>query len=63
MGKKSCGKQCFLSVLSGVCQACVAVIFIVLCFYFASLALLPVRILGITQLPPGIKYVQHDSRF
>ena len=40
-----------------------AIGFIGLCFYFASLALTPVRILGITQLPPGIKYAEHDSRF
>jgi hypothetical protein len=40
-----------------------AIVFILLCFYFASVALTPVRILGITQLPPGIKYAEHDSRF
>jgi len=63
MGKKSCGTQCALAVLSNVCQALVAGCFIVLCFYFASLVLTPIRILGITQLPPGIKYMDHDSRF
>ena len=46
-----------------LCQGCVAVLFIALCFYFASLVLTPVRILGITQLPPGIVYAHHDSRF
>lgn len=63
MGKKSCGQQCCLSCLSTACQACVAIAFIVSCFYFASLVLTPVRLLGITQLPPGIKYAHHDSRF
>jgi len=63
MSKKSCGRQCCLSLLSACCQGFVALVFIALCFYFASLALTPVRILGITQLPPGIKYVHHDSRF
>ena len=63
MGKKSCGVQCGLAILSNVCQGCVAVCFIALCFYFASLVLTPVRILGITQLPPGIKYMEHDGRF
>ena len=63
MGKKSCAAQCGLSCLSSVCQGCVAVVFIALCFYFASLVLTPVRILGITQLPPGIVYGHHDSRF
>lgn len=38
-------------------------VFIVLCFYLASLALTPVRIIGITQLPPGIVYGEHDGRF
>jgi len=63
MGEKSCGTKCGLTCLSVLCQGCVAVTFIVLCFYLASLALTPVRILGVTQLPPGIKYAQHDSRF
>ena len=63
MGKKSCGQQCCLSLLSTACQGCVAVVFIALCFYFASLLLTPVRIVGITQLPPGIVYAHHDSRF
>ena len=63
MGKKSCATQCGLSCLSTLCQGCIAVVFIVLCFYFASLVLTPVRILGITQLPPGIVYGHHDSRF
>ena len=63
MGKKSCGQQCCLSLLSTACQCCVAILFIVLCFYLASLALTPVRIVGITQLPPGIVYAHHDGRF
>ena len=63
MGKKSCAAQCGLSCLSTLCQGGIAVIFIALCFYLASLALTPVRILGITQLPPGIVYGHHDSRF
>ena len=63
MGKKSCAAQCGLSCLSTLCQGCVAIVFIAVCFYLASLALTPVRILGITQLPPGIKYMEHDSRF
>ena len=63
MGKKSCATQCGLSCLSTCCQFVCAIAFIALCFYFASLALTPVRILGITQLPPGIKYAEHDSRF
>jgi len=25
--------------------------------------LAPVRLVGISQLPPGIKYVEHDGRF
>lgn len=62
MGKKSCGQQCCLSCLSTGCQGCIAIVFIALCFYLASLALTPVRIIGITQLPPGIVYANHDSR-
>ena len=46
-----------------LCQGAVAIAFIGCAFYLASVVLTPVRIIGITQLPPGIKYVQHDSRF
>jgi hypothetical protein len=43
-------------------KAFISIAFIGLCFYLASLVLAPVRIIGITQLPPGIKYVELDSR-
>ena len=52
-----------MSLVSGIFQGCVAISFIAICFYLASLVLTPVRILGITQLPPGIVYGHHDSRF
>ena len=54
------GRQCALSVASIACQAFCVVFVIAFAFYFASLALTPIRILGITQLPPGIAYTTHD---
>lgn len=60
---RSCAGQCCLGVLSNVCQGALALTFIFCAFWFASLILTPVRIIGITQLPPGIKYAEHDSRF
>jgi hypothetical protein len=60
---RSCATKCCLSLLSVFLQAVVAIVFIGCCFWFASITLTPVRILGITQLPPGIKYVDHQSRF
>lgn len=60
---KSVRSQLCLSLLSALLQFIVAVCFIVMSFYFASVVLTPVRILGITQLPPGIVYVNHESRF
>lgn len=60
---RSCGKQCGLSFLSNCMKVFVSIAFIGLCFYFASVVLTPVRIIGITQLPPGIKYIEHESRF
>lgn len=60
---RSCGTKCCLALLSVFLQAVVAIVFTGCCFWFASLALTPVRILGITQLPPGIKYAEHDNRF
>lgn len=53
-------RQCGLSLASCACQAACVVFVIAFAFYFASLALTPVRILGITQLPPGIAYTEHD---
>jgi hypothetical protein len=63
MPTKTCGRQCCIALLSVLFQGIVAALFIGSSFYFASLLLTPVRILGITQLPPGIKYVDHDRRF
>lgn len=60
---KSLGRQCCLVTCSTIFQFIVGIIFIALSFYFASLVLTPVRILGITQLPPGIVYGGHQSRF
>ncbi len=60
---RSCATQCCIGVVSNVCQGALAIAFIVCAFWFASLILTPVRIIGITQLPPGIKYAQHDGRF
>jgi len=54
------GRQCGLAVASLACQGFCAAFLIAFAFYFASLALTPVRILGITQLPPGIAYTTHD---
>ena len=60
---RSCAKQCGLSILSNCMKGCISIAFIGLSFYLASLVLAPVRIIGITQLPPGIKFMDHDSRF
>ena len=54
------GRQCCLSLASCACQGACVVVVIAFSFYFASLALTPVRILGVTQLPPGIAYTDHD---
>lgn len=60
---KSLGRQSALALASLACQSVCVVFLIAFAFYFASLALTPVRILGITQLPPGIAYTTHDMRF
>jgi hypothetical protein len=60
---RSCGKKCGLAILSNFLKGIVSIAFIGLCFYLASVVLVPVRLVGITQLPPGIKYMEHDSRF
>jgi len=58
-----CAKQSRAAVLSILIQALCSVFCVAFAFYFASLALTPVRILGVTQLPPGIAYTTHDMRF
>lgn len=55
-------RQCVLAAASTLCQLSCVAFFVGTSFYFASLALTPVRILGITQLPPGIAYTSHDMR-
>lgn len=60
---KHLASQCCISAISTVLQVIVAICFIFLSFYLASVALTPVRILGITQLPPGIVYANHQGRF
>ena len=60
---RTCAQQCGLAILANCMKGCISIAFIALCFYLASVVLAPVRIIGITQLPPGIKYVQHDGRF
>ena len=57
------GRQCGLAIASCAFQAFCITFIVAFSFYFASLALTPVRILGITQLPPGIAYTTHDMRF
>lgn len=57
------GKQTRDAILSLIIQGFCSAICVVFAFYFASLALTPVRILGVTQLPPGIVYTSHDMRF
>ena len=60
---RSCATQCGLACLSTCMKGFISIAFIGLCFYLASVVLAPVRIIGITQLPPGIKYMEHESRF
>lgn len=54
-------RQLCLALASTACQIACTVFTITFSFYVASLVLTPVRILGITQLPPGIAYT--DNRF
>lgn len=55
-------KQCQVSCLSTVLQLVVAVIFVLASMWLASILLEPLRILGITTVPPGIVYVDYDER-
>lgn len=54
---------CNQTILSLLWQLVGAIVFILLALWFASVLLEPLRILGITTIPPGIKYVPYDARF
>ena len=55
-------RQCRLSCLSTVLQLVVAALFVLASLWLASLLLEVVRVLGITTVPPGVLYVDYDSR-
>jgi hypothetical protein len=58
----TCARQCQLSCISVILQLVLAVAFILGSLWLASLLLEPLRILGITTLPPGILFVEYDAR-
>ena len=62
MSAATCARQCRLSCISVLLQLVLAVAFILGSLWLASLLLEPLRILGITTLPPGILYVSYDNR-
>lgn len=54
---------CNQNILSLLGQVVLAIVFVLGALWFASVLLEPLRILGITTIPPGIKYVPYDARF
>ena len=61
-GSTELARQCQLSCLSVVLQLVLALVFILVSLYAASLLLEPLRILGITTVPPGLMYVDYLDR-
>ena len=61
-GSSALARQCQLSCVSVVLQLLLAAIFILSSLWLASILLEPLRILGITTVPPGIMYVDYDAR-
>lgn len=61
-GSSTLARQCQLACLSTVLQLVLAVLFILLSLWAASVLLEPLRILGITTVPPGILYRDYDAR-
>jgi len=61
-GSGALARQCQISCLSTVLQLWLAAGFILGSLWLASILLEPLRILGITTLPPGILYVEYNDR-
>jgi hypothetical protein len=61
-GSSALARQCQLSCLSTVLQLILAVVFVLASLWLASILLEPLRILGITTVPPGVAYVDYDTR-
>lgn len=59
-GSSELARQCRLSCISVVLQLLLAIVFILGSLWVASLLLEPLRILGITTVPPGIAYVEYS---
>jgi len=57
MGLSPLGRQVCLSCVSVTLQALVAVSFFLVSLYAASILVQPLELVGITQIPPGIRYV------
>lgn len=61
-GSSALARQCQISCVSTVLQLFLAVVFILASLWLASILLEPLRILGITTVPPGIAYAEYDRR-
>tara|TARA_B110000902_G_C14292067_1_gene581435 strand:+ start:3506 stop:3700 length:195 start_codon:yes stop_codon:yes gene_type:complete len=59
-GSSELARQCKLSCISVVLQFLLAILFVLGSLWLASLLLEPLRILGITTIPPGIAYVDYE---
>jgi hypothetical protein len=58
-GSSELARKCRLSCISVVLQLLLAIVFILGSLWVASLLLEPLRILGITTVPPGLAYVEY----
>ena len=54
-----CIRQCGGSLLGVLFQVIVAGVFIVACVYLTALALEAFEVVGISTIPPGLKYVPY----
>jgi hypothetical protein len=61
-GSSELARQCRLGCISVVLQLILAVFFILISLWLASLVLEPLRVLGITTVPPGIAYVDYSAK-
>ena len=57
-----CAASVRLGIVNCVLQAIVAVAFVIVCLWAGSIVLEPLNVVGITTVPPGIKYVDYNLR-
>jgi len=61
-GSTELARRCSRGWVSTTLQLILAAVFVLGALWSASILLEPLRIIGITTVPPGVAYVDYDAR-